>query len=930
MASAAFVSAQQQQCSNYGALSGSACDCPSGLGGPDCTQLACGNALINPPSSRPLWTGTGTQGCGSQCTAGWTGPTCNVPQNVGACTAALGSSGVTDARFNDIVLNTGAYVFTEGYTSCNVVNPTLQSVFSGTTTLTFQNTMRPDLSVYPSTSGNATMNAQLWYSAASGNTTLTEQFFCAGSGCSQTNSTSTSGTTVDWQCPELRCTCIPGTAFCGGGALDISGTINGLAGPISVSCDAAGQSCSFKQSVLQTLFGQNGLALSSCTHGECVRQTAIAEVTSTASASTQSGGGGLSGGVIAGLSVLGAIILLCLALVLLGWLGQRRARRGRSSAITEKVGGPIAVRWHRLGYVLPAHRKAFIGKKNDGRVLLDELSGEVDGGLCAILGPTGAGKSTFVDILAGKRKSGEQSGTVQFLDPSGVDTQKISLGFVDQHDVLPATSTVREAMMFAAELKMPETVSKEAKAERVFEILQQLGLQDVADSRIGNTERRGISGGERRRLSIGLELLAAPAVLICDEPTSGLDSTSAMRVVQVLKNLTSSSHGRPTTVITTIHAPSSQAYHMFDQVILLGRGGHLLYNGPLDNVKAHFAARGRPVPADWNPADHLLDIASETVLSPHEPSTSSKAGSEEHAVHKLSPASESSSLKIDRRSPATMFTQFEVLAQREMLNLKRDWTSATMHIVVSALVGLFVGGIYYQVDTTIGGFQSRVGSLFFLGSLLAFSSLSALSNFATVKLLYLRERSNALYAPLPWLASRVLFDIIPLRVIPTIIVSCIVYWMVGLTPAAAQFFKFLLMLVLFNIATVLWNLLLAANVEAGIAILISAVLNLFQMAYAGFFVNLGSIPAVLRWLQWIAPLKYCLEALTVNEVSSGLMINDSLQGVQVSVSAALIMDILFGFKSNAYYRDILVMMAFIIGFALLLTATVVLRLKEVR
>ncbi|KAK4058044.1 hypothetical protein OIO90_000783 [Microbotryomycetes sp. JL221] len=921
--------AQQQQCANYGVLSGSTCECPSGLGGQDCASLVCGNSLAE-PSSRPLWTGNTADGCGSQCTPGWTGPTCNVPENLGACTAALSSSGAT-ANVDDVVLNTGAYVFTEGYTTCDVINPTLQSVFSGTTTLTFQNTMRPDLSLYPTTSGNATLNAQLWYSPQNGNTTLIEQFYCAGSQCMQTNTTSTSGVTVDWECSELRCTCIEGTSFCGGSVLDISDTINGLTGPISVTCDGAGQNCAFKQSVLQTLFGQGGLALSGCTHGECVRESAIAEVTSTATGSATSGGSGLSGGVVAGLSVLGAIIVLCFLMILLGWIAQRKARRGSTGSVQEKTGPPIGVRWERLGYALPPHRKAVVGRKSDGRVILDDLTGEVDGGLCAILGPTGAGKSTFVDLLAGKRKSGQSSGQVAFVDPRvEANGDKIRLGFVDQHDVLPATSTVREAMMFAAELKMPETVTKEAKAARVFEILQQLGLQDVADSRVGNTERRGISGGERRRLSIGLELLAAPAVLICDEPTSGLDSTSAMRVVQVLKNLTRPTHGRPTTVITTIHAPSSQAYHMFDQVILLARGGHMLFNGPLDNVNAYFAARGRPVPPEWNPADHLLDIASESVLPAHEPSTSSKAGSDELNGRKSSHISSGSPIKIERRPASVMFTQFEVLAKRELLNLKRDWSLVTMHVLVAALVGLFVGGIYYQVDTTIGGFQSRVGSLFFLGSLLAFSSLSALSNFATVKTLYLRERANALYAPLPWLASRVLFDIIPLRIIPTIIVSCIVYWMVGLTASAAAFFKFLLILVLFNIATVLWNLLLAANIEAGIAILISAVLNLFQMAYAGFFVNLSSIPAVLRWLQWIAPLKYCLEALTVNEVASGLMIQDVLQGVKVEVSAALIMDVLFGFEPSAYYRDVLVMMAFIIGFALLLVGTVVWRLNEIR
>lgn len=150
-----------------------------------------------------------------------------------------------------------------------------------------------------------------------------------------------------------------------------------------------------------------------------------------------------------------------------------------------------------------------------------------------------------------------------------------------------------------------------------------LGLLDVADSIIGSGERRGISGGEKRRLSIGLELVAAPAILIADEPTSGqsnqlvwicqhsfilylfigLDSTSAMRVVQVLKNLTSSDSGHPVTVIATVHQPSSRVFYLFDAVLVLGIGGRQIYFGAAADASRHFGAQGKPCPEGWNPAD---------------------------------------------------------------------------------------------------------------------------------------------------------------------------------------------------------------------------------------------------------------------------------------------------------------------------------------
>lgn len=275
-----------------------------------------------------------------------------------------------------------------------------------------------------------------------------------------------------------------------------------------------------------------------------------------------------------------------------------------------------------------------------------------------------------------------------------------------------------------------------ATRARVFEVLNLLGLLDVADSMSGSGTKRGISGGEKRRLSIGLELLAAPAILIADEPTSGallsllvlrsrtymalagLDSVSATRVVQVLKNLANSDSGRRTTVITTIHQPSSLIYHLFDTVMVLGVGGRQVYFGPAQEASDFFAARGKPCPPGWNPADRqsqlfnscrsdltsslsadLLELASivnassnPSILSPlPDPS----ALSLERSESKRASLPESSS-KDDQESripvlseyaPAegdlgtrestpstTILTQFETLAGREYRNLKRDWS----------------------------------------------------------------------------------------------------------------------------------------------------------------------------------------------------------------------------------------------------------------
>ena len=162
----------------------------------------------------------------------------------------------------------------------------------------------------------------------------------------------------------------------------------------------------------------------------------------------------------------------------------------------------------------------------------------------------GAGKTTLIEILAGKSKSGHATGSVTF--PGSPTAPRV--GFVPQQDILPPMLTVHEALFFAARLRLPETIPNSEKAARVDDVLDKLGLTHIRNTRIGDGEKRGISGGEMRRVSIGLELVAKPDVLILDEPTSGLDSVSASKVAKVLHALAHDPEN-PTAVIASIHQP---------------------------------------------------------------------------------------------------------------------------------------------------------------------------------------------------------------------------------------------------------------------------------------------------------------------------------------------------------------------------------------
>ncbi|CAE6473936.1 unnamed protein product [Rhizoctonia solani] len=1016
----AGLATAQTTCDNFGTpKSDGSCECPPGFGGSTCNTPSCGGNLFE-GSQRAVSQNSSTGGmsfAGCGCQDGWGGAGCNVCRSQSVCQTAFNAAGGSSNSGSDLsplsanqvgnqtlTCNAQSRVYAAQEMSCAVINPTLQALFPLSANLNILRTLDPSLSPRPNVtsfgSGGSAF-AQLFYDGV-------EQFYCQAKDCKQT----VTNDTTDWECGSLKCSCRPGTAFCGAQrSTDLSSTLNSLSGSLTVSCTTSSASCAFKQSLLQALFGSGGLGLSNCVFGECVRQSVVDAALGIIPEVTSTGGESLSGGVIAGLAVLGVIILGVAILLAWGCVLQRRARASRNEK-QAAAGRRVGVEWKNIGYVVhPSGSSSFFslggmrrrnavpagstsvvelrdlegsgGEKPlpnlptqvstvKSKTILSGLSGSVrPGQMLAILGPSGAGKTTLIGILAGRSGAmgGRVSGDVGFTVDGGEG--RVKVGFVDQTDVLPPNLTVTEALLFAAKLKLPESTPPAEKLARVEHVIRQLGLSEVAHSRIGGSTERGLSGGERRRVSIALEIVAGVEVLVLDEPTSGLDSVSAANVARVLAELAHDPEN-PVAVIASIHQPSSRLYHQFDQILLLSRGEQV-YFGPGGTAPVRsLESRGvHGMEEGYNVADWLLEVASEaapvsggydqitgTRASMYGPNAQANFYDQEHGITsekrldgsmryrggKVSVEEESDQstkeepnmVRVGRgkggqKYAATFLTQVEVLCGREWKNLKRDKTLFFMHLGVACILGLFTGGLYFKVGVTISGFQNRVGSLFFMGSLLAFSSLSALYNLVEVRPLFTRERAGGYYSPSAWLVSRVLFDVLPLRVIPTIVLACITYWMVGLSPEAARFFKALLVLVLYALAMTLFNFLLATSFRnGGVAILLSALFNLFTMTYAGFFVNLSAIPPVLRWLQYFSILKYLLEALAVNEVGSGLMIQDTLQGVPVNVSASLIMGLLFGFGENNYYRDVLILFAWIAGLGAGVVGMVYWRLREVR
>ncbi|MBA0718514.1 hypothetical protein Golax_006260, partial [Gossypium laxum] len=267
---------------------------------------------------------------------------------------------------------------------------------------------------------------------------------------------------------------------------------------------------------------------------------------------------------------------------------------------------PITLKFEEIVYKVKLEQKGSCwgGWITREKTILNGISGVVyPGEILAMLGPSGSGKTTLLTALGG-RLTGKLSGKITYNGQPFCGAIKRRAGFVAQDDVLYPHLTVTETLLFTALLRLPNSLSRDEKVQHVERVIAELGLTRCRNSMIGGPLFRGISGGEKKRVSIGQEMLINPSLLLLDEPTSGLDSTTAQRILTTIKRLASG--GR--TVVTTIHQPSSRLYHMFDKVVLLSEGSPIYY-GSASAALEYFSSIGFSTSMTVNPADLLLDLA---------------------------------------------------------------------------------------------------------------------------------------------------------------------------------------------------------------------------------------------------------------------------------------------------------------------------------
>ncbi|KAM0010814.1 putative ABC transporter, AAA+ ATPase domain, P-loop containing nucleoside triphosphate hydrolase [Helianthus debilis subsp. tardiflorus] len=263
------------------------------------------------------------------------------------------------------------------------------------------------------------------------------------------------------------------------------------------------------------------------------------------------------------------------------------------------------VTFYEVVYTIKIKKQRWIKKSESlEKLILKGITGMVlPGEMLAMLGPSGSGKTTLLTALGG-RLSGNLEGTITYNGKPFTSIMKRHIGFVTQDDVLYPHLTVNETLVFTSLLRLPNNFTSQEKVLHAEAVINQLGLTRCKNIIIGGPNLRGISGGERKRVSIGQEMLINPSLLFLDEPTSGLDSTTAQRIVSTLWELARG--GR--TLVMTIHQPSSKIFYMFHKVLLLSEGNPLFF-GKGSEVMDYFESIGFSPSVAMNPSDFLLDLA---------------------------------------------------------------------------------------------------------------------------------------------------------------------------------------------------------------------------------------------------------------------------------------------------------------------------------
>ncbi|CAN1308856.1 ABC transporter G family member STR2 [Linum perenne] len=512
------------------------------------------------------------------------------------------------------------------------------------------------------------------------------------------------------------------------------------------------------------------------------------------------------------------------------------------------------------------------------------------------MGPSGAGKSTLLDGLAGRIASGSLKGKVsldgRLMSPGLI---KRTSAYVMQDDRLFPMLTVYETLLFAADFRLGAIPIYEKK-DRVEKLIEQLGLSSTRNTYIGDEGTRGVSGGERRRVSIGVDIIHGPSLLFLDEPTSGLDSTSAHSVIEKVRGIAESG----STVILTIHQPSSRILLLLDHLIILARG-QLMFQGSPRDVSLHLGRMGKKVPKGENSIEFLIDIIQEydqsdigvqplaefarigvkppplssdddsisTVAPTPLPPRSSKGKGDQGSSHG-DPTGHGSA-----KFANSFFHETWILIRRNFKNIRRTPELFLSRLMVLTVMGFMMATMFMNPKSDLQGITNRLSFMIFTVCLFFFSSNDAVPAFIQERFIFVRETSHNAYRASSYTIAGVI-TYLPFLLLQSGVYAAIVWKALKLR---GPFHYFLLVLYVSLLSTnsfVVFVSSVVPNYILGYASVIAFTALFFL--FCGYFLNSADIPPYWKWMNKISTITYPYEGLLMNQYQTDEVFGTTKEG----------------------------------------------------
>ncbi|CAI4757933.1 BHH_G0048390.mRNA.1.CDS.1 [Saccharomyces cerevisiae] len=528
------------------------------------------------------------------------------------------------------------------------------------------------------------------------------------------------------------------------------------------------------------------------------------------------------------------------------------------------------------------------------------------GSVMAVMGGSGSGKTTLLNVLASKISGGlTHNGSIRYVledtgsEPNETEPKRahldgqdhpiqkhVIMAYLPQQDVLSPRLTCRETLKFAADLKLNS--SERTKKLMVEQLIEELGLKDCADTLVGDNSHRGLSGGEKRRLSIGTQMISNPSIMFLDEPTTGLDAYSAFLVIKTLKKL-AKEDGR--TFIMSIHQPRSDILFLLDQVCILSKG-NVVYCDKMDNTIPYFESIGYHVPQLVNPADYFIDLSSvDSRSDKEEAATQSRLNSlidhwhdyerthlQLQAESYISNATEIQIQNMTTRLP--FWKQVTVLTRRNFKLNFSDYVTLISTFAEPLIIGTVCGWIYYKPDkSSLGGLRTTTACLYASTILQCYLYLL----FDTYRLceqdiaLYDRERAEGSVTPLAFIVARKISLFLSDDFAMTMIFVSITYFMFGLEADARKFFYQFAVVFLCQLScSGLSMLSVAVSRDFSKASLVGNMTFTVLSMGCGFFVNAKVMPVYVRWIKYIAFTWYSFGTLMSSTFTNSYCTTDNL------------------------------------------------------